>query len=173
MRPIKKLLADKGIHVVAWETKEATGLGETGNIIKPESRWALFLEGDVVLDIGYGVEGAKTLNLLEGVDKEPNLKIYAVINISRPMTSTLEDIIEYVKSLGKVDGLINNTHLGNETTPETVQKGAEVVTKAAQALGIPIIATTAEKTVAEKIGTHDVMGNVVKPINRFMPSALW
>ncbi len=173
LRPIKKLLTGHGINVIAWETRDTVGLGEAGNIIKPEARWALFQEGDVILDIGYGVEGAKTLNLLEGADKEPNLRIYAVVNASRPMTSTWEEIVEYVKTLGKIDGIINNTHLGDETTAETVQKGAEVVTKAAKTLGIPVIATTAERTVAMQLGTHDCIGNVVRPLDRYMPDTLW
>mgnify|MGYP000850963851 CR=1 FL=1 len=56
------------------------------------------------------------MNLLEGVKENPHLKLYAVLNVSRPMTSNVDDIVEYVVSLGRVDGLINNTHLGEDTT---------------------------------------------------------
>ncbi|MBM7855162.1 hypothetical protein JOC37_001547 [Desulfohalotomaculum tongense] len=173
LRPIKKQLAEQNINVIAWETKETVGLGEAGNIIKPAARWALLNEGDVILDIGYGVEGSKTLNLLEGVDKEPNLRIYAVVNISRPMTSTVDEIVEYLKQLGNIHGIINNTHLGDETTPEIVQNGAKVVAEAAEVLQVPVIATTAERSVAEAIGKQDCMGNMVRPLDRFMPCTLW
>jgi hypothetical protein len=173
LRPIKKQLMEQGIDVVAWETRDTVGLGEAGNVIKPAVKWVLLREGDIILDIGYGVEGSKTLNLLEGADKEPNLKIYAVVNISRPMTSNVEEIVEYVKSLGLVHGLINNTHLGDETTPEVVQQGARVVTEAAKELGLPVIATYAVHSVAEALGKHDCIGNVVRPLDRFMPCTLW
>ncbi|MEG6617124.1 hypothetical protein V6C27_11970 [Peptococcaceae bacterium 1198_IL3148] len=173
LRPIKKQLMEQGIEVVAWETRDTVGLGEAGNVIKPAARWVLLREGDIILDIGYGVEGSKTLNLLEGVDKEPNLKIYAVVNISRPMTSNVKEIVEYVRDLGPIHGLINNTHLGDETTPEIVQRGARVVTEAAKELGIPLVATYAVRDVAAAMGEHDCMGNVVRPLDRYMPCTLW
>ena len=173
LRPIKKELESAGMTVLAWETRDTIGLGEAGNIIKPECRWALYREGDVILDIGYGVEGAKTLNLLEGVDETPEMKIFAVINAKRPMTSSVPEIIDYIKELGPIDGLINNTHLGDETTPEVVEEGARMVTEVSKILGIPVVATTADQEVAKKIGQQDVMGNPVRPLTRFMPRTFW
>ncbi|MEG6521332.1 hypothetical protein [Desulfotomaculum sp. 1211_IL3151] len=173
LRPIKKELEESGLSVVAWETKDTIGLGEAGNIIKPESRWALYREGDVILDIGYGVEGAKTLNLLEGVDQTPELQVYVVLNTKRPMTSTVQDIIDYIKELGPVHGLINNTHLGDETTAEVVQEGAQVIGEVSKILGIPVVATTADQEVAKKIGPVDGMGNFVRPLVRYMPRTFW
>lgn len=173
LRPIKKDLIAQGLDVLAWETLEMVGIGETGNVIRAENRWALKRPGDIILDIGYGVEGSRTLNLLEGSAEDPDLKITAVINISRPMTGSLEDIIEYVSMLGRVDGLVNNTHLGGETSPEIVQEGAKIVTDAAKLLGLPVMATTAVEDVAGIIGEQDCMGNHVWPIKRYMPDTLW
>lgn len=173
LRPIKKELSAKGIYVIAWETGETIGLGETGNLIKPEARWALHRPGDIILDIGYGVEGAKTLHLLEGAEADPDLKVYAVLNISRPMTSSRPEIIDYVASLGPVHGLINNTHMGDETTVEIVQKGAMVVTESAGELAIPVVATTAVREIAGTIGEHDCMGNPVRPLDRYMLHSFW
>jgi hypothetical protein len=42
-------------------------------------RWALHREGDVIFDIGYGVNGAKTLNLVEGARDNKQLKICVVL----------------------------------------------------------------------------------------------
>ena len=173
LRPIKKELEQAGTTVLAWETKDTVGLGEAGNIIKPECRWALYREGDVILDIGYGVEGAKTLNLLEGVEETPELQIFAVINTKRPMTSTVPEILGYIKELGPVDGLINNTHLGDETTPDTVQEGARIVSEVSNILGIPAVATAADQEVAKQIGPKDCMGNPVRPLVRYMPHTFW
>jgi predicted TIM-barrel fold metal-dependent hydrolase len=173
LRPIKKKLTAMGMNVVAWETREMMGLGETGSILHPANRWALRLPGDVILDIGYGVEGAKTLNLVEGAATDPDLKIFAVVNVGRPMTGTVEEIVEYVRSLGRVDGLINNSHLGDETTVEFVQEGARIVDEAARQLGIPVVATTVLEELARVIGTHDAAGHPVWPIKRYMPQTLW
>ncbi|WP_333870820.1 hypothetical protein [Desulforamulus putei] len=173
LRPIKKELEETGMTVLAWETRDTVGLGEAGNIIKPECRWALYREGDVILDIGYGVEGAKTLNLLEGVEETPELQVLAVINAKRPMTSTVEEILDYIKELGPVHGLINNTHLGDETTPDIVQEGARVVSEVSNILGIPVVATTADQKVTKQIGPQDCMGNTVRPLVRYMLRTFW
>ncbi len=173
LRPIKKELIASGVDVLAWETKETIGLGETGNIIRADSRWALRRSGDIILDVGYGVEGSRTLNLLEGADTDPDLKVVVVLNASRPMTGTVEDIIEYVKQLGRVDMVINNTHLGDETTAEIVAEGVIVVSEAAKALGLPVLATTAVQEIAADIGKKDPLGNPVWPLVRYMPRTLW
>ena len=173
LRPIKKKLEDMGITVLAWESRKTMGLGEAGSIIKPELRWVLRRSGDLVLDIGYGVEGAKTLNLVHGVEDNPYLKVYAVINVSRPMTSTLEDIVDYIRSLGRVDGIVNNTHLGHETDIEVIQNGAKIVAKAALKLNLPVIFTAAEKRHQPILGDVDCMGNQLFYIERFMSEAFW
>ena len=173
LRPIKRDLMAAGIEVLAWETREMMGLGETGNVLRAENRWALKRPGDIILDIGYGVEGSRTLNLLEGAYDDPDLKIVAVINISRPMTGTVQEVIDYVRELGRVDMLINNTHLGDETTAETVQEGAREVSGAARALGLPVLASTAVEEIAALIGHVDCEGNPVWGIKRYMPHTLW
>ncbi|MGB9803794.1 hypothetical protein [Desulfofundulus sp.] len=173
LRPIKKKLIAMGINVTAWETREIVGLGETGSILHPANRWALRLPGDVILDIGYGVEGARTLNLVEGAATDPDLKIFAVVNTGRPLTGTVTEIVDYVRSLGKVDGLINNSHLGSETDVDFVQEGARIVDEAARQLGIPVVATTALEELARVIGDRDAAGHPVWPIKRYMPQTLW
>lgn len=173
LRPLKKELSARGLTVLAWETGETAGLGEAGSVLRPENRWALKRPGDVILDVGYGVEGVKTLNLLEGVREEPALQVLLVVNITRPLTATVEDIVAAVREMGRVDGLVNNTHLGDETTVEVVQEGARVVTGAARRAGLPVVATTAVRELAFQIGERDCCGNPVRPIIRYMKGAFW
>lgn len=173
LRPIKKKLEELGISVIAWETEQTFGLGEAGSVLHPKMRWVLKRPGDIILDIGYGVEGAKIFNLLEGYHNNPHLKIIAVINTSRPMTASVEDIIDYVRGLGKVHGLLNNTHLGEDTTVAVIQEGAKTVTEAAQKLGLPVIATAAEEKFKAELGSHDIMGNPIRYLRRFMPQTFW
>lgn len=173
LRPIQDELQGLGVDVIAWKTEETTGLGEAGTVLKPGARWALKRQGDVILDVGYGVEGARTLNLLEGAKTDPDLKVIAVINTSRPMTAGVADIVEHVRNMGRVDGLINNTHLGDETTVKVVQAGARIVSEAAKLLGLLVIATAAAAGIAGKIGAQDCLGNPVRALTRFMPKAFW
>ncbi|SDD61584.1 hypothetical protein [Sporomusa acidovorans] len=173
LRPIKRELENLGIDVVAWETRDTTGLGEAGNVIKASMRWVLRRQGNIIMDVGYGVHGAKIFNLIEGAFENPYLKIIAVLNMSRPFTSTVDNILEYVETLGRVDTVLNNTHMAEETTVELVQRGAEGVTEAARRLGVPVIATSAVAEIAQKIGKLDCMGNPVWALERFMPRTFW
>lgn len=173
LRPIKRMLEDKGIDVVAWETAETIGLGEAGSTMKPAMRWVLRRPGDVILDIGYGVHGARILNLIEGAKNDPDLRVYAVVNLGRSMTSNQEEVREYLRELGKIDGVINNSHLGEETTPEFIQEGARIIKAVTAELGVPMIATAVEESLASKIGEKDIVGSPVWALHRYMPDTFW
>ncbi len=173
LRPIKKELEEQGLDVVAWETKDTLGLGEAGSVIKGSMRWVLRRKGNIIMDVGYGVHGARIFNLVEGAFENPYLKIIAVLNMSRPFTSTVDNILEYVASLGRVDAVLNNTHMAEETTVEIVQRGAQGISEAAERMGVPVVATAAVAEIAEKIGPVDCMGNPVWPLERIMPRTFW
>ena len=174
LRPLKRKFKDEfDIDVVTWETSETIGLGEAGSVIKPEMRWVLRREGNLILDIGYGVHGAKILNLLEEVDKCPEFRIYAVINSCRPITGTVQDIVEYVRSLGKVDGIVNNTNLGDDTTVEVINDGLDMVGQAAKELNIHIVYTAVDEKLINYFGDKDKNSNPIKKITRFMPNSMW
>ena len=174
LTPIKKELEALGLKVLAWERDEALGFGETGVLLKPEIRWALRYPGDVIFDVGYGVHGSRSLNLIEGIWQEPNLKVYAVINASRPMTREVDDIVEHVKSLGRVDGLINNTHLGDETTWDVICDGEEKVLRAAKILGLPVLWTAVDQKLIK--GNEENIKKLKTPVKglvRYMPKTFW
>lgn len=173
LRPLKKELSEMGIHMIAWDTRDTTGLGEAGNVLHPAMRWAMIRPGNIIMDVGYGVHGAEIFNLIEGALENPFLKIICVINMSRPMTQNVELVVEYVRNMGRVDALLNNTHLDDETTVEIVQEGARKVYEAAGILGIPMVATSAVEEIAKEIGPVDCMGCEVRSLKRLMPRAFW
>ncbi|MBC9784095.1 hypothetical protein H1S01_06165 [Heliobacterium chlorum] len=173
LRPIKRELEAKGMTVIAWETRDTMGLGEAGTLIRGDMLWSLHREGDIVLDIGYGVEGSKTLNLLHGVEEHKALRVIAVINASRPMTSSVDDILEHVRGLGRVDALINNTHLADETDIALIREGARLVSKAAQVLGLPVEATAADERFRGILTEDDVLGQPIRFLTRYMPRTFW
>jgi hypothetical protein len=173
IRPIKKELEAMGLTVVAWETRDTVGLGEAGSVIQGAMRWVLKRPGNIIMDVGYGVHGARIFNLIEGAFENPYLKIIAVINMSRPFTSTVDRILDYVATLGRVDALLNNTHMAEETTVEIVQNGASGVGEAGRILGLPVIGTSAVREIAAAIGPVDNMGNPVRGLERIMPRTFW
>ncbi len=177
LRPLKNVLERKGINVVAWETKDTFGLGEAGYVLKPEMRWVLRRKGDIIFDVGYGVHGFRVFNLVEGAFDDKELKVFAVVNISRPLTSSVDDIITYLSNFGRVDGLINNSHLGEETDIELLEKGVRIMREVSRLTKIPVIASSIEKGFASNIvsmvGNDFFMGIPVRYIERYMPQALW
>lgn len=173
LRPLKSKLIELGLNVIAWSPEQVMGLGEAGSLLNQGMIWALKNEGDIILDVGYGVHGSRIFNLVEGADVDPNLQIYAVVSATRPMTATVDDIVAYVQQLERVDGLINNTHLGDETTREVIEEGAEIISAAARKLDLPVVYTAVSQELAVEFDGADRMGNPVKIIKRFMPQAFW
>ena len=172
LRPLKEFLEGLGLNLISFSTEDAFGLGETGAMLNPRARWALYNEGDIILDIGYGVYGAQALNLVEGASESKELQILAVINSTRPMTNSQERIAEYLQELGHVDAIIANTHLGDETTLEIIMEGNEEIIAVAKRLNIPVAFIAAE----EKFAAQLIELNTdipVKFIKRYMPAAMW
>ncbi len=173
LRPIKNKLENLGLNVIAWGNNNIFGLGEAGSTISGEMRWVLKNKGHIIMDVGYGVHGAEIFNLIEGALNHPNLKIIGVINMKRPQTQTIELIVEHIKCFGRVDCLLNNTHIGNETTIEIVNKGCSGVKKAADVLGIEYIGSSIEKRLANLIKDKDCVGRPIRQLTKFMSDAFW
>ncbi len=179
LRPIKKTIEKMGIKVVTQES--SFGLGETGNIITVSQKNCLFCENNLVIDVGYGVGGLDVLDILTGIDEEPNLQIFIVINTSKPETSTVEGIVEYVnwsKGLGdqkwkKFKGIISNSHFGKETTIDDTLKGFEITKQAAKELNLPIRAISALESIAKEFNSPTHEDIEIWPLQRYMPEALW
>ncbi len=172
LRTLSHQLAEMGLEVISFSRADSFGLGETGAMLKPAARWALYHEGDVILDIGYGIQGARTLNLVEGANQSPDLRIIAVINGTRPMTNSRERVKEFLEELGRVDAVVLNTHLGDLTTLDIICNGNRFIREVAQELDIPVdfIAVSEE---FREVSAIDDCGLPVKYIRRYMPGAIW
>ncbi|MCR3921025.1 MAG: hypothetical protein NUK65_00700 [Firmicutes bacterium] len=172
LRPLKRQLEARGLQVIAWETKDTVGLGEAGAILKPEMRWALQRAGHVILDVGYGASGSQIFNLLEGFTQS-SAQVLAVINVARPMTATVADIIEYLQEFVQLDGLINNSHLGDETNMAIIKEGVDIVSEVSRKMQIPFVATAADERFRSQLGKQDHQGHTVRYLRRFMTEAFW
>lgn len=172
LRVIKKFLEANGINMISYAREDSFGLGETGAMLNPQARWALRNKGDIILDIGYGVHGARTLNLVEGAYDSPELKIIAVVNGTRPMTNSPERIKEYLHELGRIDAVVLNTHLGDQSTAEIIRTGNGMIAAAAQEIGIPIAYMAINEEMCDLVRAEDY-DVPIKYIRRYMPAAIW
>lgn len=97
-----------------------------------------------VLDIGGDASGARVLARYRNRLKAENARVFCVVNANRPLTGTSENALMYIKQIEsasglKIDGLINNTHLCNQTAACDVLAGAKLVREVSEKSGIPII----------------------------------
>jgi hypothetical protein len=172
LRTLKRELEEMGLKVISFAREDAFGLGETGAMLNPRARWALRHTGDVILDIGYGVQGAQTLNLVEGALESPELKILAVINATRPMTDNRDRIKEYLTELGRVDAVVLNTHLGDQSTVAITNQGNRMIAATAEEMNIPVAFAAVDEAMRGLIAI-DEYDVPIKFIHRYMPGAIW
>jgi len=112
-----------------------------------------------IMDIGGDDRGAYALGrFVPAIRKENNYRMIYVANCYRPLTRTPEDTLEVMREIEVACGLaftdiINNSNLGSESTPETVLDSLSYAQQLGALSGLPIFATSAEKTVAQRLDT--------------------
>ncbi len=110
-----------------------------------------------VLDVGGDDRGALALGRYSpAIREEGDYAMLGVLNFARPLTATPADAVEVlreVEAAGSLPftGLINNTNLGTATTPETVLKSVAFAEETARLMGLPLVMTTAEVSIAEAL----------------------
>ena len=108
----------------------------------------------VILDIGGDDRGAYVLGRIAPAIKEENdYEMLMVVNAYRPLTrdaaSTLEVMREIERACGiPFTGIVNNSNLGVETTPEDVLKTVRYADEISDITGLPVVVTCAQRRVA-------------------------
>ena len=180
MRPLEKTLKDMGIDLILQS--DYFGLGEAGSYVTNEQINCLKKnDNDIIIDVGYGVTGLDTLDILNDIDLEENIKIYLVVNTSKFETMDKDLILEYIKFNSgenkkpwkKISGFISNTHLGDETTKEDIIRGYKILKQVANETKIPIVAISADQKFQGQFENDQYDGIQIKYLNRLMPKALW
>lgn len=179
LRPIIGELKEQGISVIAQT--DYFGLGEAGSYVTAEQINCLSKNGDIIIDVGYGASGLDILDILNGIEKENDLRIYLVVNTSKFETRDKASILEYIEfSSGlnkqpwkKFSGFISNTHFADETTKEDIIKGYEKLKEVSLETRIPIVAIGADEKFASDFPEFQYDGTPVWFYRRHMPKALW
>ena len=96
-----------------------------------------------ILDAGGDDVGVTVLAALEDHLKQQNVHMIQVINPFRPFTENAEGCIRIKEEIEasskmKITGIVSNANLIDETTPEHIYKGYELVKDVSKATGLKI-----------------------------------
>lgn len=113
----------------------------------------------VIFDVGGDDTGAAALGRYAPAFKKNRSDTLSllVINCLRPLTETREDILDLAERIGKrgrlgTDGLINNTNLADQTEPEMLEWGEDIVSECAREMGTRIVLNTGERRILDQCG---------------------
>ena len=110
-----------------------------------------------IMDIGGDDRGAYALGrYTPSILAENNYRMAFVANCYRPLTRTPEEALEVMREIEAACGIrftciINNSNLGEETTPETIRASETYIQKLSQLSGLPLWITTAREDVAREM----------------------
>lgn len=102
-----------------------------------------------VLDVGGDPSGARVLARFRPRLLKEDYQLLYVLNANRPEVRTAERTIACLRGIEAMTGLactglVNNTHLCGETTPEEIRAGAELGGAVSRETGIPLLCHVAE-----------------------------
>ena len=140
------LLAQKGIRMIA--SPYAGSNVDTPAL--PAEAYALIDDKRIraVLDIGGDDRGALALGrYAPAILEENDFDSFLVVNFFRPLTRTAEEaaaVMKEIEDAGKVPYtcIINNSNLGEQTTPEMVLQSVEKAEELSRITGLPLVKTT-------------------------------
>ena len=108
----------------------------------------------VIFDVGGDDTGAAALGRYypSFMQNRENTLVALVVNCMRPLTQTSEDILDLAERIMnrgrlKIDMMINNTNLAEQTTPEMVRKGEEIVLACAGKLQVEQVITSGKQEI--------------------------
>ncbi len=111
----------------------------------------------VVFDVGGDDTGAAALGRYypSFMARRDDTLVMFVVNCMRPLTREADEIIDLAQRIQnrgrlKIDVLINNTNLADQTEPGMVEAGEKTVLSCAEKLGISRVFTTGKKDVLEQ-----------------------
>lgn len=114
-------------------------------------------ESHLVIDVGGDDRGAVALGrYTPDILDEDNYDMLFVANCYRPLTKTPEEALEIMREIETAShlpftGIVNNSNIGDETTPEAVLASKEYIEMISKLSGLPHVMTTATGELYEKI----------------------
>jgi hypothetical protein len=157
-REARELLEAQGIRVVVPPPRLASSdlpivVPEIRGMLRPPAGWVL---GSLSPDLATG-----------------DYELWQVINAQRPFTGAVDGCLAMQRDIEgasrlRVTGLLANSHLIDETTPETVLTGWRLAREVAQRSGLPIRAVAMLERLADAPALVEAIEAPVLPLRRTM-----
>jgi len=111
-----------------------------------------------VIDVGGNEDGVRVLGSLKNYIDNSNCALYLVINTRRPFMDTKEYIIRNLKALEsssrlKINYLVVNSNIQNETTKEIIEEGESLIEEVSQIVNIPVAFTAVPENLENELNT--------------------
>lgn len=124
-----------------------------------------------VLDIGGDPIGARVLARFAPQLHAEEFDLLFVLNANRPETKDVDSALAYMRGIEfecrqKMTGIVNNTHLCAETTPEEILKGAALAQKLCEKTGLPLVHHAVERRFVESV--RDKLVGEILPMDIYM-----
>jgi hypothetical protein len=96
----------------------------------------------VVIDVG-GSKSAIVLGQVRDRIRENGSEVLLVVNVCRPFSANATEVISAMRNIEAasglaVTGLVSNTNMGAETTPDQVNAGLKIVREVSELTGLPL-----------------------------------
>ena len=150
-RMVRNLLISVGVHMIIPSGEH---IYSDLPIVMPQIKTILQdRQARVFLDVAGDADGCRVLSSFHEILQEAGPEILLVVNTSRPRT---QDVAGNMKMLEQIRfgarlpiaGIVANTHLMDETTPEIVYEGFGVASEFAKQAGLPVKYVVAKKDIA-------------------------
>ena len=118
-----------------------------------------------LIDVGGDPAGATVLARYSHLLRGRDYAMWMVVNANRPQTATVEDIRQFIAGIEqtsrlKINGVINNTHLLQETSIEDILRGDALIRQVSKETGLPVICTVVEERLREATAQLDLAGEL-------------
>ncbi len=131
-------------------------------IIVPQIRASIeSSSGRVIIDVGGDDLGARVLSSMADAFAVASYEFLMVLNANRPFTSTVEGALKMLREIEtssrlRFTGIVSNTHLIGETTPQTILDGITLSQAVSARAGIPLVFASAMNEVIDRLETDAV-----------------
>ncbi len=145
----RELLEKNGVRLIAQEYA-GTNLD---NPSVPAELYSVFEGWNAILDAGGDDAGATILGQMSARIKEAGYELWYLLNARRNLTHTPQEAVEILREIEwasrlKATGLVNNTHLKQQTTAEVILESLPFAQEVSRLTGLPLLNTTAPAELA-------------------------
>lgn len=162
VRELTESLAGQGIRVLSSNYAEDYYLDMPALAASIQT---CFSEQDQIslIDVGGDPAGATVLACYSPLLGNREYAMWMVVNANRPQTATAENIRAFISAIEqasrlKVNGLVNNTHLLQETTKEDILRGDALVRQVSEETGLPVVYTMIQEHLREETEPLELAG---------------